>query len=39
MNYYSELKKNLKKCEIYDKSKDYSKNTNKEIISEKIMNN
>lgn len=27
MNYYNELKKNLIKCEIYDKSKDYSKNT------------
>ena len=31
MNYYNEIKKNLIKCEIYDKSKDYSKNKNRVI--------
>ena len=31
MNYYNEIKKNLIKCEIYDKSKDFSKNKNRVI--------
>ena len=31
MNYYNEIKKNLIKCEIYDKSKEYSKNKNRVI--------
>ena len=29
MNYYNEIKKNLLKCEIYEKSKDYAKARNK----------
>ena len=29
MNYYDEIKKNLIKCEIYDKSKDFVKNRNR----------
>ncbi len=41
MNYYDEIKKNLIKCEIYDKSKDFAKNKyGKNIIkqySEKLM--
>ena len=31
MNYYNEIKKNLLKCEIYDKSKDFAKNKNRVI--------
>lgn len=31
MNYYNEIKKNLIKCEIYDKSKDFLKNRNRVI--------
>ena len=31
MNYYNEIKKNLIKCEVYDKSKDFSKNKNRVI--------
>lgn len=31
MNYYNEIKKNLIKCEIYDKSKDFAKNKNRVI--------
>ena len=31
MNYYNEIKENLIKCEIYDKSKDFSKNKNRAI--------
>ena len=31
MNYYNEIKKNLIKCEIYDKSKDIAKNKNRVI--------
>ena len=31
MNYYDEIKKNLIKCEIYDKSKDFAKNKNRVI--------
>ena len=31
MNYYDEIKKNLIKCEVYDKSKDFSKNKNRVI--------
>ena len=31
MNYYNEIKKNLIKCEIYDKSKDFAKNRNRVI--------
>ena len=31
MNYYDEIKKNLIKCEIYEKSKDFSKNKNRVI--------
>ena len=31
INYYNEIKRNLIKCEIYDKSKDYSKNKNRVI--------
>lgn len=31
MNYYNEIKENLIKCEIYDKSKDFSKNKNRVI--------
>ena len=29
MNYYNEIKKNLIKCEIYDKSKDFAKSKNR----------
>ena len=31
MNYYDEIKKNLIKCEVYDKSKDFTKNRNRVI--------
>ena len=31
MNYYDEIKENLIRCEIYDKSKDFSKNKNRVI--------
>ena len=31
MNYYNEIKKNLLKCEIYDREKDYSKERNRVI--------
>lgn len=31
MNYYNEIKENLIKCEVYDKSKDFSKNKNRVI--------
>ena len=31
MNYYNEIKKNLIKCEVYDKSKEFSKNKNRVI--------
>ena len=31
MNYYDEIKKNLIKCEVYDKSKDFIKNRNRVI--------
>ena len=31
MNYYNEIKKNLIKCEIYDKVKDFAKNKNRVI--------
>ncbi len=31
MNYYNEIKKNLIKCEIFDKSKDFIKNKNRVI--------
>ena len=31
MNYYNEIKKNLIKCEIYDKSKEFAKNKNRVI--------
>ena len=31
MNYYNEIKKNLIKCEIYDKYKDFAKNKNRVI--------
>ena len=31
MDYYDEIKENLIKCEIYDKSKDFSKNKNRVI--------
>lgn len=31
MNYYNEIKNNLIKCEIYDKSKDFAKNMNRVI--------
>ncbi len=31
MNYYNEIKENLLKCEIYDKTKDFSKNKNRVI--------
>ena len=30
-NYYNEIKKNLLKCEIYDREKDYSKERNRVI--------
>ncbi len=29
MNYYNEIKKNLIKCEMYDKSKDFAKSKNR----------
>ena len=31
MNYYNEIKENLIKCEIYDKTRDFSKNKNRVI--------
>lgn len=31
MNYYNEIKKNLIKCEVYDKSKEFSKNKNRVV--------
>ena len=31
MNYYNEIKENLIKCEIYDKTRDFSKNQNRAI--------
>ncbi len=32
ISYYDEIKKNLIKCEIYDKTKDFSKNRNRVIM-------
>ena len=31
MNYYDKIKKNLIKCKVYDKSKDFTKNANRVI--------
>ena len=39
MNYYDEIKENLIKCEIYDRSKDLFKNRNRVITYFKNVSN